>query len=91
MMHYLTSYCVCDIIVSMRTTLSLDDEAFRLVRQYAGSRSIALGKAVSELVRRAFAMPRPTRSVNGVQVFDLPPDSPRISTKRVLEVDAEEK
>jgi len=75
----------------MRTTLSLDDEAFRLVRQYAASRSIALGKAVSELVRRAFAMPRPTRSVNGVQVFDLPPDSPRISTKRVLEVDADEK
>ena len=75
----------------MRTTLSLDDEVFRLVRQYAASRSIGLGKAVSELVRRAIAMPRPTRSVNGVQVFDLPPESPRISTKRVLEVDAEEK
>ena len=75
----------------MRTTLSLDDEVFRLVRQYAASRSIGLGKAVSELVRRAIAMPRPTRSVNWVQVFDLPPESPRISTKRVLEVDAEEK
>jgi hypothetical protein len=75
----------------MRTTLSLDDEALRLVRQYAASRSIALGKAVSELVRRAFAMPRPTRLVNGVQVFDLPPESPRVSTKSVLEVEADEK
>ena len=75
----------------MRTTLSLDDEALRLARQYAASRSIALGKAVSELVRRAFAMPRATRSVNGVQVFDLPPESPRVSTKRVLQVEADQK
>jgi len=75
----------------MRTTLSLDDDVFRLVKRYAASRSLALGKAVSELVRRAFAVPRPTRLVNGVQVFDLPPESPRVSTNRVQELDAAQK
>jgi negative regulator of replication initiation len=72
----------------MRTTISLDDDAFRLVKRYAASRSLALGKAASELVRRAFSVPRPTRAVNGVQVFDLPPDSPRVTMKKVLESDA---
>ena len=75
----------------MRTTLSLDDDAFRLIKRYAQSRSLALGKAVSELVRRAFTVPRPTRLVNGVQVFDLPAESPRVTMKRVRELDADQK
>jgi hypothetical protein len=75
----------------MRTTISLDDDVFRLVKRYAASRSLALGKAVSELVRRAFTIPRPTREVNGVQVFDLPPESPRVTMKRVMELDAGQK
>lgn len=74
----------------MRTTLSLDDDVFRLVKRYAASRSLALGKAVSELVRRAFTTPLPTRSVNGVLVFDLPPESPRVSAKTIAKVDAEQ-
>ena len=76
---------------SMRTTLSLDDDVIRLVKRYAASRSLALGKAVSELVRRAFTVPRPTRLVNGVQVFDLPPGSPRVNMKKVRELDADQK
>jgi hypothetical protein len=74
----------------MRTTLSLDDDVFRLVKRYADSRSLGLGKAVSELVRRGFSLPRPTRSVNGLQVFDLPAESPRVSAKRVRELEAEQ-
>ncbi len=72
----------------MRTTLSIDDDTFRLVKRYAASRSLALGKAVSELVRRALTAPRPTRSVNGLQVFDLPPESARVTTKQVKELEA---
>jgi len=73
----------------MRTTLSLDDDLLQDVKRYAESRSLALGKAVSELVRRALTTPRPTRvdSVTGLQVFDLPPDSPRVTTKKVRELD----
>ena len=74
----------------MRTTLSIDDDVFRIVKRYAASRSLKLGKAVSELVRRAVTTPRPMRMVNGILVFDLPPDSPRVTTKRVRELEAEQ-
>jgi hypothetical protein len=73
----------------MRTTLSLDDDVFQVVRSYAESRSLALGKAVSELVRKGLASPTPTRTINGIQVFDVPADSPRITTKRVKELESE--
>jgi hypothetical protein len=57
-----------------------------MVRSYAESRSLSLGKAVSELVRRGLRAPMRTRTVNGIQVLDLPPDSPRITTRRVKEL-----
>ena len=74
----------------MRTTLSLDDDVVRLVKHYADSRSLGLGKAVSELVRRGFSLPRPTRSVNGLHVFDLPAESQPVTAKRVRELEAEQ-
>jgi hypothetical protein len=74
----------------MRTTISLDDDVFLQVKQYARRRSLRLGKAVSELVRRGFDQQRPTRSINGLQVFDLPANSPRVTTKRVEDLDAEQ-
>jgi hypothetical protein len=74
----------------MRTTLSIDDDILEQAKRYAEDRSLPLGKAVSELVRRALTTPRATRIVNGLQVFDLPEDSPRVSTKKVLELDADQ-
>ena len=74
----------------MRTTLSLDEDVFRSVKRYASHRSITLGKAVSELLRRALATPRPTRLVNGILVFDLPPGSPKVTSKQVKDLDAEQ-
>ena len=76
--------------MNMRTTLTLDDDVFPLVRRYAESRSLALGKAVSDLVRRGFTVPRPTRVVNGLQVFDLPPGSAPVTSKRIRELESEE-
>jgi hypothetical protein len=87
----LTSKLEQRIISNMRTTLSLDDDTFRLVKRYAASRSLALGKAVSELVRRALTTPRQTRSVNGMRVFDLPPESPKVSSKKVRALEADQK
>ena len=75
---------------SMRTTLSLDDDALRLIKCYAESRSLSLGKAVSELVRRGLAAQRPTRTVNGLQVFDLPEDSPPVSRKKIRQIELED-
>jgi len=73
---------------SMRTTLSLEDEVLQLVRRYAEDRSMALGSAVSELLRRGLTAQRPTRTLNGLQVFDLPPDSPTVSSRRVKELES---
>lgn len=73
----------------MRTTISLDDDVFPLVRRYAEARALGLGKAVSELVRKGLTAPARTRTVNGVQVFDVPADGPRISSERVKELESE--
>jgi hypothetical protein len=61
----------------------LDDDVFREIKAYAESRDVAIGKAVSELVRRGLRAPLRTHLVNGFQVVDLPPDSPPVSTEDV--------
>jgi hypothetical protein len=70
----------------MRVTLDLDEDILLVARSYAKGRSISLGKAVCELVRRGLGAPLRTRTVNGIQVVDLPPDSPRITTRRVKQL-----
>jgi hypothetical protein len=74
----------------MRTTLSLDDDVLQEVKAYAKRRDVAIGKAVSDLVRRGLHAPLQTRVVNGIHVVVLPADSPRVTTKRVIELDAEQ-
>jgi len=73
----------------MRTTLHVDDDIFGLVRNYAEARNIGLGKAFSDLARRGLTVPHPTRTVNGLLVFDLPEGSPRISSKHVKKIENE--
>ncbi len=73
----------------MRTTLNLADDALKILRVYSESRSVALGKAASVLVRKAAASPTPTRVVNGFVVFDIPSDGPKISSERVKELESE--
>jgi len=74
----------------MRTTLSLDDDVFQVVKTYAESRSLAMGKAVSELVRRGLSAPVKTRVVNGLVVFDVPEGSERVTSELVKRLEAEE-
>jgi hypothetical protein len=74
----------------MRTTLSLDDDVFRVVKNYAENRSLAIGKAVSELVRRGLSAPVKTRVVNGLVVFDVPEDSEAVTSKLVKQLEADE-
>jgi hypothetical protein len=73
----------------MRTTLSLDDDVFNEVQAYAESRDVALGKAVSELVRRGLHAPLQTRVVNGFHVVDLPAGSPGVSKEDVKKLQDE--
>ena len=67
----------------MRTTLNLDDDVIASVTKYAKSRSVGLGKAVSELVRKGLRVPLQTRVVNGFHIVVLPPDSPPVTTDDV--------
>jgi hypothetical protein len=73
----------------MRTTLNLDDDALQLLREYSENRSLALGKAASELMRRGVNAPVRTRMVNGFVVFDIPSGGPKISSERVKELESE--
>jgi hypothetical protein len=67
----------------MRTTLAIDDDVLALVRDYAAERSVPLGRAASDLIRRGLAAPRPVRREQGLVVAALPPDSPRVTSRRV--------
>jgi hypothetical protein len=75
----------------MRTTLSLDDDVFKVVKTYAENRSLAMGKALSELVRRGLNSPVKTRVVNGLVVFDVPADSELVTSELVKRLEAEER
>ena len=70
----------------MRTTLNLDDDILQLLKTYAAHRSIALGQAASELVRKGLDAPVRLRLENGFYVVDLPPDGPIVPSARVKEL-----
>ncbi len=67
----------------MRTTINLDPDVAEIARQYARRRSVSLGKAVSELVRRGIAHPLETREENGFHVVVLPEGSEEITLELV--------
>jgi hypothetical protein len=72
----------------MRTTINLDDDAFELLREYSQARSLALGKAASELVRKGANAPVRMKMVNGFYTVVLPKGGPKITgeqVKRLLE------
>lgn len=76
--------------VFMRTTINLDDDVLAAAKKYAETRSVGLGKAVSELARRGITAARPTRSMNGLLVVDLPEDSPKVSMEKIKQLEAEQ-
>ncbi len=82
------TYPVLTSLARMRTTINLDDEVLESVSRYAKSRSVSLGRAVSDLVRKGLETRRPTRLVNGLQVFDLPGDSPKVTCRKVRELES---
>jgi len=67
----------------MRTTLNLDDDVLQEAKRYAEGRSVSIGAAVSELVRRGLSLRRSTRLENGLHVVDLPTGSPEVTSELV--------
>jgi hypothetical protein len=73
----------------MRTTLAIDDDVLEQVKEYAEQRKLSVGKAASNLIRRGISRPLELKCVDGVYLPVLPPDSPMIPTRRVLELEDE--
>ena len=71
----------------MPKMLDIDDDAFRSVQAYAESRSLSVGEAVAELLRRGISRSLRIRQEDGVHVVDLPHDSPKITTKQILDLE----
>jgi hypothetical protein len=73
----------------MRTTLTLDDDILELAARQARLRGVSLGRVVSDLVRKGLNAPTPAQDRGGLVVFQLPADSPRVTTEDVRRLEAE--
>jgi hypothetical protein len=73
----------------MRTTLTLDDDVLELAARQAKLRGVSLGKTVSDLLRRGLSAPTPARDKDGLVVFHLPEDSPKVTTAEVRRIETE--
>jgi len=73
----------------MRTTLTLDDDILELAMRQAKLRGVSLGKTVSDLVRRGLTAATPCQDKKGLIVFQLPKDSPKVTTDEVRRIEAE--
>ena len=76
-------------LLGMRTTFTLDDDVATLLARQAKARGQSLGKTVSDLVRRGLNAPTPSVNQDGLVVFQLPPDSPPVTTADVRRLEAE--
>jgi len=70
-------------------TLNLDNDIGEVAARMAKARGVSLGKAVSDLVRRSLRISTPYTAKNGLIVFNLPKDSPQVSTQQVRRIEAD--
>jgi hypothetical protein len=74
----------------MRTTLSFETDAIKVIRAFARRSHTSLGKAASEPVRRGARYQIGTRQVNGLPVLDATSEFPLLTSERVRELCEEE-
>jgi len=67
----------------------LDDDVFELVSRQAKYRGVSLGKAVSDLLRRGLNAPSQVEEKDGLMVFQLPADSPSVTTEDVRRIEVD--
>ena len=68
---------------TVRTTITLEDDAFATAQAYAQARALKLGQAISDLIRRGSAERLALKQEGGVWVFDLPKGAPRVTAQQV--------
>lgn len=74
---------------AVRTTLTLDDDILELAARQARLRGVSLGRAVSDLMRKGLNAATPARDKDGLVVFHLPADSPKVTTEDVRRIESE--
>ena len=70
----------------MRTTLNLEPDVLAAARKLASAREVSLGKAVSDLIRRALDAGAPTgskRSGSAFPVFEVARGAPPLTLEDV--------
>ena len=73
----------------MRTRLTLDDDVLELATRQARLRGLSLGKAVPDFLRQGLSASTPVREGEGLVMFQLPADSPGVTTEDVRRIEAE--
>ena len=71
------------MLVMPRTTLHLEDDAMKVAKAHAQRHRLTLGRAVSDLVRKAGERPLVTEDRSGLRVLRLSRRSPRVTTALV--------
>lgn len=70
----------------MRTTVSIDDNVLRLVRQVAKRQRVPLGVVVSALLREALAPKMPVQDSTGLPLMPVQPGAGRATLELVNEL-----
>jgi len=73
----------------MRMTLTLDDDILEQAARQAKLRGVSLSKTVSDLLRQGLNAHTPSQNKGGIVVFQLPADSPPVTTEEVRRIEAE--
>lgn len=73
--------------MSTRATVTLSDEAQRLVTEYAESCGVSTSKAVSDLIERSAPRKPRIKIVNGLGVFDVELEGGTITTEEVRRIE----
>jgi hypothetical protein len=76
-------------LFNVRTTLTLDDDVLELATRQAKLRGVSLGRTVSDLLRRGLNAATPAQEKDGLVVFRLPADSPKVTTDAVRRLETE--
>lgn len=69
----------------MRTTLQIDDEAYRAAKALAEAKQVSLGSAVSELILRGLRPAAPPIRKAGFPIFQVADDAAPITLRDVAE------
>jgi len=73
----------------MRTTINIDDDLFEAARSIAASRSVSIGKALSDLARKGLTRTAEYQTRNNLPVFIVREDAPPITSEQVKSAEDE--